>query len=430
MSGPNNLEPSRSPVDNATITMDAHETLVRQSPSAVRRVPFQHLGFETFRPGFTALQFNISGPSDALQPRLGSRHQSHGENQRQQQQGQPDTVPLPAELPHLRDDSSSDSDSEDEAPYMQLTLRPPTPRPAPAIDSDNDLPSLFTVSDSSDNAQDQSDDDDEDWTDEDEDDSTVPEPSDPRSAPFLFGGDNVPSGDPMDVWQALIGSMPTERPPDPERAKELIHGLEAIPDDLLDRWFAAAGENADVMCAICRDDLADPSATRSSEKDAVSRLLALSCRHVFHSECLAPWLARRTTCPTCRFDIDPDSLTLRQPPQPAMSSSDQITQLLAPFMPQRRQVDGSAAPGTAAVDPAQFDYAERLRQLISESEDTPPTSPLDTNAWQHSLRTFIMLGYEIENAGYTRTWRISCDVGWTKFFAWWTTGRHSTPPSS
>ena len=47
---------------------------------------------------------------------------------------------------------------------------------------------------------------------------------------------------------------------------------------------------------------------------ADSDVLALPCGHLFHAGCLAPWFRSHTTCPTCRFDIDPESLTLRIPP--------------------------------------------------------------------------------------------------------------------
>jgi hypothetical protein len=48
---------------------------------------------------------------------------------------------------------------------------------------------------------------------------------------------------------------------------------------------------------------------------ADSAVLALPCGHLFHAGCLAPWFGSHTTCPTCRFDIDPESLTLRIPQQ-------------------------------------------------------------------------------------------------------------------
>ena len=52
-------------------------------------------------------------------------------------------------------------------------------------------------------------------------------------------------------------------------------------------------------------------ASRTTHAD--SDVLALPCGHLFHAGCLAPWFGSHTTCPTCRFDIDPESLTLRMP---------------------------------------------------------------------------------------------------------------------
>lgn len=51
-------------------------------------------------------------------------------------------------------------------------------------------------------------------------------------------------------------------------------------------------------------------------------IVSLPCAHVFHASCLIPWFSRprQTTCPTCRFDIDPENLTYihrpRAQPQP------------------------------------------------------------------------------------------------------------------
>jgi hypothetical protein len=53
----------------------------------------------------------------------------------------------------------------------------------------------------------------------------------------------------------------------------------------------ACGE-MDETCAVCQDAL---DGARGRE------LRRLPCGHPFHSACLAPWLERSNTCPTCRF---------------------------------------------------------------------------------------------------------------------------------
>ena len=50
----------------------------------------------------------------------------------------------------------------------------------------------------------------------------------------------------------------------------------------------------DGECVVCQSDLV-PS----------DRVRMLPCRHVFHCECLDPWLERATCCPTCRAAVCP-----------------------------------------------------------------------------------------------------------------------------
>ncbi|KAM3237131.1 hypothetical protein P3L10_012160 [Capsicum annuum] len=48
-------------------------------------------------------------------------------------------------------------------------------------------------------------------------------------------------------------------------------------------------------CAICLDGLVDADLCRSFP----------ACNHVFHAQCIDPWLAKKTTCPTCRTPFRP-----------------------------------------------------------------------------------------------------------------------------
>lgn len=162
----------------------------------------------------------------------------------------------------------------------------------------------------------------------------------------------------MESFAALMQDWlffgPPEGPSeDPERAKKLLAGLEVVPTGLVKRLERVGGapgvrtdgeetSNAAPGCAICWDSLlgvesdekkqeeADsdsmvtepPSTAGPSEETASattpseeSKVIALPCAHVFHASCLLPWFtrAKQATCPTCRFNIDPENLTYSPP---------------------------------------------------------------------------------------------------------------------
>jgi hypothetical protein len=126
-----------------------------------------------------------------------------------------------------------------------------------------------------------------------------------------------------------------ERLADPKRAKVLIKGMEMLPRGLVTRMglvggILGAGDTGEdgPACPICYESLdseglfdaatAAPEASgddnpipESSPTQAQpsANIIALPCRHVFHEFCLVPWFSRHTTCPSCRFNIDPDNLT-------------------------------------------------------------------------------------------------------------------------
>lgn len=140
--------------------------------------------------------------------------------------------------------------------------------------------------------------------------------------------------------------VPGEREPDTRRGEFILKALEVVPRGLARRMNAVGGvlgahsqpaSEDQIMCPVCWEPLledgsfgtdspsADSSGTGSQEgspdsessensQPASKAILALPCRHIFHGSCLLPWLSRQTTCPSCRFNLDPEHLTFKPPP--------------------------------------------------------------------------------------------------------------------
>ncbi|KAJ7491597.1 hypothetical protein B0H11DRAFT_2008434 [Mycena galericulata] len=123
----------------------------------------------------------------------------------------------------------------------------------------------------------------------------------------------------------------------PANAARIIAGLATVPQGLIRRLehvSALASRSraesevektdeldGDSVCVICQDRLLDGGdgvelsgpfveSSSAAETSAASAIIALPCAHVFHATCLGPWFARpgQTTCPMCRFDVDPNGV--------------------------------------------------------------------------------------------------------------------------
>lgn len=245
-------------------------------------------------------------------------------------------------------------------------------------------------------------------------------------------------GDVPFVFGMPFPSMLVEDREDPERAKRLLGGLEAVSLGLLKRLERVSGEDPP-CCAVCFDRLLESvedvqlkgdvqtdfdgsevsdgeprevamevddipapqssSDTHSSQlsKDILSaadstssfdKIVVLPCAHVFHASCLLPWFTQphRTTCPSCRFDIDPDSLTYvprpsrtrRTPPQPRPDGQPQTQpQTQAADNNETARPAGSASGTNNGAEPANGQEARNDAPNPTHGTPLPPMVTFD-----------------------------------------------------
>ncbi|KAF6140321.1 hypothetical protein GIB67_031077 [Kingdonia uniflora] len=76
--------------------------------------------------------------------------------------------------------------------------------------------------------------------------------------------------------------------------------IESLP---IFRFDSLRGHKQGLECAVCLNRF---------ELSEVLRLLP-KCKHAFHVECVDTWLDAHSTCPLCRFRVDPEDVLLVEP---------------------------------------------------------------------------------------------------------------------
>ncbi|XP_062201033.1 E3 ubiquitin-protein ligase RING1-like [Phragmites australis] len=72
--------------------------------------------------------------------------------------------------------------------------------------------------------------------------------------------------------------------------------LSALPDVVVTEAMVAAVEGTE--CAVCKEDLSPGELAKQ-----------MPCKHIYHADCIVPWLELHNSCPVCRFELptdDPD----------------------------------------------------------------------------------------------------------------------------
>ncbi|KAG8097143.1 hypothetical protein GUJ93_ZPchr0013g35000 [Zizania palustris] len=110
--------------------------------------------------------------------------------------------------------------------------------------------------------------------------------------------------------------------------------VEAFPTAVYgDVKVRVAAKSGPLECAVCLTEFVDSDELR----------VLPACCHVFHVECIDPWLAGAVTCPLCRANLTPplalaaaESSDLTEPEEAVQEESEELDQasLMATFTPE------------------------------------------------------------------------------------------------
>ncbi|CAH8296488.1 unnamed protein product [Eruca vesicaria subsp. sativa] len=95
--------------------------------------------------------------------------------------------------------------------------------------------------------------------------------------------------DPDRLSQIEIAGFGIGRSGNPPASKSAIESLPRV--EISDCHVAA-----EANCAVCTEVFEEETEARE-----------MPCKHIFHEDCIVPWLSIRNSCPVCRFEIPSES---------------------------------------------------------------------------------------------------------------------------
>ncbi|KAK8820894.1 hypothetical protein WA556_005208, partial [Blastocystis sp. ATCC 50177/Nand II] len=98
-----------------------------------------------------------------------------------------------------------------------------------------------------------------------------------------FNGDYF-NGNMSDLLNILMQNDPNHYGP-PPTSRDFI-------DNMVRRHPTAAELQGEPVCSVCDSDIT---------KDDI--VVCLPCKHLYHPDCILPWIKKHNTCPTCRHPL-------------------------------------------------------------------------------------------------------------------------------
>jgi E3 ubiquitin-protein ligase RNF115/126 len=91
----------------------------------------------------------------------------------------------------------------------------------------------------------------------------------------------------------------TNRYGNPPASKRVIERLDkvTVTEENIKCLRKDSNIDEEHSCSVCKDIF-----------ELSQNLLYLPCKHVYHEDCILPWLKERNSCPTCRYELPTDDI--------------------------------------------------------------------------------------------------------------------------
>ncbi|KAL5974047.1 hypothetical protein ACLOJK_030709 [Asimina triloba] len=142
--------------------------------------------------------------------------------------------------------------------------------------------------------------------------------------------------------------------------------IESLP---VFRFASLRGQKEGLECAVCLCRF---------EPSEVLRLLP-KCKHAFHVECVDTWLDAHSTCPLCRYRVDPEDILLVEEPEPFLKLEGEPEEMKS----------GKTKPPRTGTPPLQTGFIRFSARHSSAGEKSSGSRPFDPETRDASFRRSV-----------------------------------------